>query len=79
SLLHAVGLDELVASSPAQYIQVAADLATDAARLDGLHLTLRERMLKSGLCDKVSFAARFESGIRHMWREWCASRSGATP
>lgn len=78
SLLHAVGLDELVASSPEQYVEIASNLANDAPRLDRLHATLRERMLNSALCDQASFAAWFEAGIRRMWRDWCASRSGAT-
>jgi predicted O-linked N-acetylglucosamine transferase (SPINDLY family) len=74
SLLHAVGLAELVAQSPAQYVDMAAGLASDPARLAALRAGLRERMLGSALMDAQRFTRNLESAYRAMWRSWCAGQ-----
>ena len=74
SLLHAVGLDELVAESVDQYIQIAAGLAGDYDRLESLRGGLRERMRASPLMDAEGFARQLEQAYRAMWRNWCAGR-----
>jgi predicted O-linked N-acetylglucosamine transferase (SPINDLY family) len=78
SILTNMGLPELIACSPEQYAQIAADLASDPARLATLHATLRSRLLASPLCDGPGFARRFEAALRAMWREWCARPRAAS-
>jgi predicted O-linked N-acetylglucosamine transferase (SPINDLY family) len=72
SLLHQVGLDELVADSPERYVELAKNLATDVARLTELRATLRQRMSASPLMDGPGFARDVEAAYREVWRAWCA-------
>ena len=71
-----VGLGELVAQTPEQYMQIAIALAGDLERLSGLRATLRQRLLRSPLCDAPRYAAHLEAAYRRMWREWCAAKRG---
>ena len=64
SLLSNVGLPELVAKSPEEYVRIAADLARDTLRLNELRLGLRERMKRSPLMDEPRFARSMESAYR---------------
>jgi predicted O-linked N-acetylglucosamine transferase (SPINDLY family) len=73
SLLHAVGLDDLVADSPDGYVAKASALARDAARLALLRAELRPRMRASPLCDAPAFARRFERLLRGVWHHACAT------
>lgn len=73
SLLHAAGLDELVADSPDAYLRIARGLALDRSRVVELRRTLRSRLLASALCDAPAYAQRFESAVRDLWRAWCVS------
>lgn len=68
SLLHAVGLDELVAPSLDGFIDRACALAGEPARLGTLHRTLRGRMQASPLCDGPDLARAIETAYREMWR-----------
>ena len=72
SLLSNVGLPELVANTPEEYISIASDLAADPTRLNGLRGSLRSKMSSSPLMDGARFAADVEAAYRQMWREWCA-------
>ncbi len=74
SQLMNLGLPELIAHSPEQYIQIAACLAQDIPRLTALRAALRERMRKSPLMNAVQFAGDIESLYRQMWRQWCAGQ-----
>jgi predicted O-linked N-acetylglucosamine transferase (SPINDLY family) len=71
SLLHNVGLPELIAESPEKYVQIAADLAGDLPRLAELRRTLRDRVKTSPLMDAPRFARNVEAAYRQMWRNWC--------
>ncbi len=71
TLLHAVGLDELAAADPDQFVSLASQLATDPARRTTLRASLRARILQSILCDGTGYARRFDSGLRAMWSAWC--------
>jgi protein O-GlcNAc transferase len=71
SLLHAVGLDDLVAETPRQYVETAAKLATDRERLSRLRTTLREQMQSSPLGDAQSLARDVEAAYRQCWQRWC--------
>ncbi|MEQ8770327.1 MAG: tetratricopeptide repeat protein [Phycisphaerales bacterium] len=71
SLLHAVGLDELVGDSMESYTDKAVALAEDADRRRSLRAGMRERVANSILCDGPGFADRFERAVRGVWRSWC--------
>lgn len=66
SLLHAVGLEELVARDEAKYVEIAARLAADSSRRAEMRAGLRARMAASVLCDGSGFAGRFEAALRTM-------------
>ncbi|MEQ1858853.1 MAG: tetratricopeptide repeat protein [Chthoniobacteraceae bacterium] len=74
SLLSNVGLPELAAFAPEDYVRIAADLANDLPRLAALRATLRERMRASPLMDGPRFARGIEDACRTMWREWCEAK-----
>jgi predicted O-linked N-acetylglucosamine transferase (SPINDLY family) len=71
SLLSAVGLPELIAKTPDEFVRIATGLASDRGRLGALRAGLRERMAASPLRDAKAFAARFEGALREVWRAWC--------
>jgi protein O-GlcNAc transferase len=73
SLLNSVGLPELVASSPEEFLDVAASLAGDLDRLAALRQGLRERMRNSPLMDAAGFARDVEHAYRAMWKRWCCT------
>jgi predicted O-linked N-acetylglucosamine transferase (SPINDLY family) len=76
SILSNVGLAELVAKTPEEYVKVASDLAGNASRLAELRLTLRDRMLHSPLMDARGFARDMGNALRQMWREWSIGAQG---
>jgi predicted O-linked N-acetylglucosamine transferase (SPINDLY family) len=66
-----MGLDSLVATSPAKYVHAAVGLARSPSALAETRHGLRERMLDSVLVDQESFARHIEAAYRHMWRRYC--------
>jgi protein O-GlcNAc transferase len=68
SLLNAVGLADLVASSVPEYIEKAAALASEPARLARIRESLRATMAASPLCDGAAYCRRFEDLIEREWR-----------
>ena len=77
SLLSAVGLPDLIATSIDDYVRLAVNLGSDASRLAELRRTMRDRMRSSPLMDGPGFARRVEGAYREMWRAHC-SKDGAT-
>ena len=71
SLLTRVGLPELVADTPARYIEIAARLAADRERLRGLRGALRARTAGSSVCDAALVTRELETALRQVWRDWC--------
>jgi protein O-GlcNAc transferase len=71
SILSALGLPELVARTPGEYVQIAGQLSADLPRLAKYRATLRGRMRQSPLMDAARFAASVEAAYRRMWRNWC--------
>ncbi len=65
-----LGLPELIAETPEQYVRIVADLAKDLPRLSALRAGLRERMRTSPLMDGPRFARNVESAYRTMWQRW---------
>ncbi|MFI4973168.1 MAG: tetratricopeptide repeat protein, partial [Caulobacterales bacterium] len=73
SLLTQVGLEELIATDVQAYVDIAARLAADPARLAEIRRTLRPRMAASPLTDAPAFARKLERAYRQMWTRWCDS------
>jgi len=71
SILNNVGLPELIAKTPEEYIQIAVALANDRERLRKLRASLRARMQASPLMNAPRFARNVETAYREMWRGWC--------
>jgi protein O-GlcNAc transferase len=74
TLLSNVGLEDLVARSEAQYIELAAGLIRDTDRLAQLRGELRRSLESSPVMDARQFARDFEAALRTVWRAWCESR-----
>jgi predicted O-linked N-acetylglucosamine transferase (SPINDLY family) len=64
-----LGLDELVAESPDDFVARAAALASDLERLASMRASLRERLERSPLMDGPRFARHFEQIVRGLFRE----------
>ncbi len=79
SLLSNVGLPELAARSEQDYVRIAAELAADLPRLEGLRATLRQRLQTSPLLDATGFTRHLEAAWRTIWRRWCAAAPAAQP
>jgi protein O-GlcNAc transferase len=74
SVLSCLGLQNCVARTKEEYLSVAQRLSSDIDILDGLRATLRERMMKSPLCDGKTFASNLEEAYRKMWRDYCGKK-----
>ncbi|MGE0156830.1 MAG: methyltransferase domain-containing protein [Geobacter sp.] len=66
ALLHAVGLDDLVADSPDEYLAIAERLAGDKYRLQQLRTGLRNRLASSPLMAYTSFTRQLEAAFASM-------------
>lgn len=69
SILTSLGLGELVASTPEQYVRIALELAGNLARLAQLRAELRGRFERSPLRDEKRFAAEFHALLQSAWRQ----------
>jgi protein O-GlcNAc transferase len=70
SLLHAVGLPELVTHSLEEYEALALQLARDPVRLQDLRTKLVHSRLTSPLFDTARFARHIEVAYMTMWKIW---------
>jgi predicted O-linked N-acetylglucosamine transferase (SPINDLY family) len=77
SQLRNLDLPELVAETDDQFVQIAAELASDLPRLNALRGGLRDRMRLSALMDAPRFARNIESAYRQMWQRWCREHRDA--
>ena len=68
SQLSNLGLPELAASEPEDFVRIAAALAADLPKLANLRTTLRARMEHSPLMDAKSFAGGIEEAFGRMTR-----------
>ena len=73
--LKTLGLEELIASTTEQYVDIASGLADDVDRLEALRATLRDRMQESPLADYAGFTRNLEAAYRQMWVDWCSKQS----
>jgi protein O-GlcNAc transferase len=70
-----LGLADLVAFAPAEFVKLAAKWAGDLPKLAALRAGLRERMRISPLMDAKRFAGNMENAYRELWRRWCSRNS----
>jgi predicted O-linked N-acetylglucosamine transferase (SPINDLY family) len=79
SQLTNLGLAEMAAETPEQFVTIAIELAGDLQRLGDLRATLRERMRNSPLMDGRRFARGVEAAYRSMWQRWSAQPATERP
>ena len=68
SQLNNLGLTDLIAATPDEFVQIATRLIHDPARLSQLRQSLRSRMKLSPLMDDKRFARNMETACREMWK-----------
>lgn len=73
SLLTRMGLDELIAETPQDYVAACARLASDLPRLAELRGGLRARFSAAPLGSPAVVARDIEAAYRAMWGVWCAT------
>lgn len=65
-----MGMTELAARTPDDFVRIAVDLATDLPRLARIRAGLRSRMEDSPLMDAKKFTRDIEAAYRQMWQNW---------
>jgi len=70
SLLSQIGRQEWIASTDAEYVRIASDLASSTGMLDEVRASLREEIRASTLGDASLFARSMESAFRKLWLDW---------
>ncbi|MBM3600420.1 MAG: tetratricopeptide repeat protein [Alphaproteobacteria bacterium] len=74
-ILVPAGLPELVGDHADAFVEIAVGLARDERRRIDLRAGLRERVLRSPLCDHVAYARSVEAAYRRIWRLWCGTHA----
>lgn len=75
SILHAVGMDKLVARSHQEYIDKATDLALQPDRLEKIRFEMRGILQASSLCDGIRITREIEHIYRDVWSSWCSKKN----
>lgn len=75
SQLNNIGMPELVAHSPEEYLAIATRLATDLDHLAEIRKTLRTTMQNSPLSDAPLLTRNLESAYIEKWEAWCTSNN----
>lgn len=73
SMLSNLGLERLVASTPDDYVELAAGLASDTTKLAAIRAGLRGLMSRSPNTDGAACAASLEAVFRDAWHRWCGA------
>jgi predicted O-linked N-acetylglucosamine transferase (SPINDLY family) len=71
SLLHAVGLPEMIAASLPDYEAIALRLAHDRDAHAAIRAKLIANRLTTPLFDTEQFTRGLEAAYESMWRRWC--------
>lgn len=73
ALLGHLGLADLIATTPDDYVSIAARIAADAPKRAAIRSSLRTTLAASPLGDSAAFATRFAAMLRHQWRLFCGT------
>jgi protein O-GlcNAc transferase len=76
-ILRTVGLSDMVADTPQQYVQAAVFLAGIVPKIPELRHNVRQAMVASPLRDEIGAVRAAEEAFRSMWRKWCRSQPSA--
>jgi predicted O-linked N-acetylglucosamine transferase (SPINDLY family) len=71
SFLTALGLEDLIAKTADEYVEIAADVAARPTWLAELRVTLRDRLLTSPVGDVRAYTQAVETTYRQLWQRWC--------
>ena len=74
SLLHAIGLPELVAYNVSDYERLAVAMAEDQVRLAGLRERLQANRLRYPLFDTEGYVRHLERAYELLWQEYLANQ-----
>jgi predicted O-linked N-acetylglucosamine transferase (SPINDLY family) len=77
--LHALGLQEWVATDFESYINKAVALAAQPQQLHVWRYQLREHLLASYAGNPQRFAHPWLSAVRGLWRQWCLGADPSAP
>ena len=77
SLVTAAGCADLVANSPQDYVEKAAQLARDTERLRAMRTNLRTMYKQYGLGDSGRLAQAFEAAFQNMMDQYLSSQNSA--
>src|SRR5262249_25438944 len=72
TVLAHLGLHDLIANTPEEFVAIGVGLAGDQNRLTKLRSELRECMKQSTFMDVPRFTRQLEDAYRQMWERWCA-------
>ena len=72
SILNAAHLNNFIAHSNKEYIELAKSLANNFDILEELRFKLREKLIGSPLCQGESYAQSIESTYQTMWKNLCS-------
>lgn len=75
SLLMNLGLSELCAYTPEEYVEIAVALAADTGRLHDYHQQLRSMMQRSPIMQPESYMAAVENAYRKIWQKYLGQRA----
>ncbi len=78
SLLHALGLPQLVTASLEDYERIALRLATDRAAIEALKAKLAQSRTTCALFDTARFRRHIESAYQTMWQRHQAGEPPAS-
>lgn len=73
SLLNTIGCPDWIATTPEQYIDLAAALASRPDHLQHLRATLRQQLCASPLMDAKTFTTDIENAWRKMWQDYISN------
>lgn len=79
AILCSIGLNEWVAETETQYIDLALKYASQPDYLATLRAELPERVQTSASGNTTTYTRAVEQAYRTFWKEYCARRQGAAP
>lgn len=75
AILHGTGHPEWIANTETEYVEKAAELTNDLARLARYRSTLRSELENSEVFIEAGFVQKMETAYRQMWQRWCESHA----